>query len=173
MQGIYYSFTEHFKKNTEIALSPLRADASVHLPEYMIPSKFVFLEALPLTPHGKVNREALPEPGEDRTYLESEFVPPTSDIEVGLATIWSEVLGNSNIGIHDNFFNIGGHSLLAARVITRIQNKFTLQIPLRVLFEHPTILGQANYIEEELKGEEETESDKAQTSTDKREEFLF
>ncbi|WYL99225.1 MAG: amino acid adenylation domain-containing protein [Gloeotrichia echinulata CP02] len=109
------------------------------LPDYMIPTAFVFLEALPLTPNGKINRRALPAPDTTQRNLEVDFVAPRTATEQELATIWAEVLKVKQVGIHDNFFELGGHSLLATQVISRLREAFSLEFPLRYLFENSTI----------------------------------
>jgi amino acid adenylation domain-containing protein len=117
------------------------------LPHYMLPSAFVFLDSLPLTPNGKVNRKALPPPDPSRPELESAFVAPRSPTEELLAKTWAEVLKLEEVGIHDNFFDLGGHSLLATQVISRLREAFRLDLPLRRLFESPTVAGLAERIE--------------------------
>ena len=109
------------------------------LPDYMLPQAFVFLEALPLTPSGKVNRRALPAPDESRPELQAAFVAPRNLLEERLATIWREVLGIDEVGIYDNFFALGGHSLLATQVVVRASEVLQVNLPLRKLFEAPTI----------------------------------
>jgi len=123
----------------EVSTSELRRHLSAHLPEYMIPSIFVPMAEFELTPNGKVDRKALPAPDGSRPVLEREFVAPRTETEETLAGIWSEVLGVSQVGIHDNFFELGGHSLLATTVISRIRGSFSVELPLRYLFEAPTI----------------------------------
>jgi len=108
------------------------------LPDYMIPAHFIFLDKLPLTPNGKVDRKALPEPDTLRPELETEYVPPRTPEEEVLCDIWKEVLNVEKVGIHDNFFDLGGHSLLATQVINRIRTAFSIDIPLKTLFERPT-----------------------------------
>ncbi|MCF4970659.1 amino acid adenylation domain-containing protein [Nostoc sp. CMAA1605] len=119
------------------------------LPDYMIPTAFVFLEALPLTPNGKVNRRALPVPEYTQRNLENDFVVPSTPIEKELATIWIEVLKLQQVGIHDNFFELGGHSLLATQAISRLREVFNLDFPLRYLFENPTIAELAQKVMEQ------------------------
>ena len=109
------------------------------LPEHMIPSAFVFLGSLPLTPNGKVDRKALPVPDQTRPELEGAFVAPRTALEKRLARIWGEVLKLEKVGIHDNFFELGGQSLLATQVISRIRTAFGAEVPLRAMFEAPTI----------------------------------
>src|SRR3990172_6913022 len=116
------------------------------LPDYMIPSAFVMLRALPLTPNGKVDRLALPEPGKSRPELETPFVAPKTPVEEELARIWAEVLSLDQVGIHDNFFDLGGHSLAATRVVSQVIKKFQLEIPLQSLFQSPTVATMAAVI---------------------------
>lgn len=108
-----------------------------NLPHYMVPSAFVTMDGLPLTPNGKVDRRALPEPQSPQLYGESAL--PRTPVEEILAGIWGDVLGCENPGAEDNFFDLGGHSLSATQVISRAQAAFLLEIPLRRLFEYPTI----------------------------------
>jgi acyl carrier protein len=105
----------------------------------MVPSFFVYLDKIPLTSNGKIDRKSLPAPDLSLRTIGDEYVAPQSDLQHSLAAIWSEVLKVENIGIHDNFFKIGGHSLLATQVISRISHAYQIDIPLRALFEHPTI----------------------------------
>lgn len=109
------------------------------LPAYMVPSAFVFLEAMPLTVNGKIDHSALPAYGTVRPRTETEFVAPRTLTEDVLATIWANVLGLNRVSIYDNFFELGGHSLLATQLISRVQNAFRLQLKVRILFERPTI----------------------------------
>ena len=112
-----------------------------HLPEYMLPSAYVEMDALPLSPNGKVDRKLLPAPDGARPELEQAFVAPRNDVEQTLANIWAEVLRLDQIGINDNFFDLGGHSLLATQVISRVQVAFNVELPLRAIFENPTVAG--------------------------------
>ena len=107
------------------------------LPDYMIPGTFVRLEKLPLNPQNKVDRTALPPPAETRPSLDTPFMAPRDAIERQLAEIWAEVLGIDQVGIHDNFFDLGGHSLTATRIVTRVIEKFQLEIPLNLFLIHP------------------------------------
>ena len=131
-----------------IMASALRRFLQEKLPEYMIPSAFTQLEAFPLTPNGKLDRKALPAPERSRASLETLYVAPRNLAEELLAGIWLDVLRLDRAGVHDNFFEIGGHSLLATRVISRIRNAFAIEVPLRDLFECPTIAGLAERIEQ-------------------------
>ncbi|UCH96738.1 MAG: amino acid adenylation domain-containing protein, partial [Candidatus Aminicenantes bacterium] len=126
----------------------LRDYLAEELPDYMVPAYFIPLEKMPLNPNGKVDRKALPEPdltgGVDRVY-----VPPTNEIESVLVKIWAEVLGQDKkrIGVHDNFFQLGGHSLKAAGLISRIHKAFSVEIPIVELFKIPTVKAIGNYID--------------------------
>lgn len=125
--------------------SQLKAHLSRRVPNYMVPSAIVTLDAFPLTPNGKVDRRALPAPdGQTAT----EFVAPRTATEEALAAIWAEVLRRPAVGIHDDFFALGGHSLLATQVISRIQTRMQREIPLRALFEHPTVEQLAKAVDE-------------------------
>lgn len=117
------------------------------LPEYMVPSMFVILNALPLTINGKVDKRSLPAPAQAQLAINATMVTPRTPTEEILAGIWSQVLGNQQISIHDNFFELGGHSLLATQVMSRLHKAFQIDIPLRYLFESPTIAGLAEHIE--------------------------
>ena len=118
--------------------STLRAHLQQSLPEYMVPSAFVLLDALPLTPNGKIDRHALPAPGGD-AVVRGEYVAPRTPAEEVLAGIWAQVLKLDRVGVHDNFFELGGHSLLAMRVMARARDAFAVDLPLRTLFEAPSI----------------------------------
>jgi acyl carrier protein len=111
----------------------------------MLPSTFVWMDALPLTPSGKLNRRALPPP-DSRQQPEDVYAPPETDLQKQIATIWNQVLGIEKIGIDSNFFNIGGHSLLAMQVISRLSDSLNLDIPLRLMFEKPTVRGFAEAV---------------------------
>jgi acyl carrier protein len=130
-------------RGQEPTTSELRAFMKAKVPEYMVPSAFVGLEAFPLTPNGKVDRKALPAPDPSGFRAENAYAEPRTPAEEALAGIWEEVLGLERVGIHDDFFELGGHSLLAVRVMTRLNRHFGVEVPLRVLFEEPTIEGLA------------------------------
>ena len=118
----------------------LREHLMDKLPAYMVPSVFVFLTSLPLTPNGKLNRSALPAP--DMNLRQGEiYASPLTPVEEGITEIWKAILHLEQIGLHDNFFELGGHSLLATQVISRVRNTFQVELPLRALFEAPTVAG--------------------------------
>jgi len=117
------------------------------LPDYMVPAAFVLMDALPLTPNGKVDRRALPAPKWSRDVLESEYVAPRTPVEEVLAGIWAQVLAVEQVGVHDNFFELGGHSLLATQLVSRIRRAFEIELPLRSVFESPTVATLAEHVE--------------------------
>ena len=119
--------------------SALRDYLHETLPDYMTPSSFVFLDALPLTTNGKVDRRALPAPDGARPDGETEYVAPRTPVEEVLAGIWTELLTLERVGVHDNFFVLGGHSLLATQLLARLLTLFKLELPLITVFQSPTI----------------------------------
>jgi acyl carrier protein len=125
----------------------LRGYLRQRLPEYMAPSVFVYLERLPLSPSGKVERRALPAPEGQRPELEGEYVAPRDEVESELAAMCGELLGVDRVGVYDSFFELGGHSLLATQFISRVREVFGVELPLRTLFEHPTVADLAGQIE--------------------------
>ena len=118
--------------------SALREHLRGRLPEYMVPSAFVRLEALPLTPSGKVDRKALPAPGGKRDS-EQGYVAPRTPVEEGVVELWEQLLGIRPIGVHDDFFALGGHSVLAVRLVTALERRFSRALPLAQLFSHRTV----------------------------------
>jgi non-ribosomal peptide synthetase component F len=130
------------------AVNRLRRALTERLPEYAIPSVFVALDAMPLTPSGKIDRRALPDPGNSRPELDMPFVMPTTPIEKQLARIWAQILSLDQVGAQDNFFELGGHSLAATRVVTEVIRQFRLDLPLHSLFEAPTVARMALVIME-------------------------
>ena len=130
----------------------VRSFLQERLPDYMVPAAFVTLASLPLTAHGKVDRRALPAPDDVRPDLDVVFVAPRTPVEDELARIWSEVLGVERIGVHDDFFALGGHSLLATQLVSRLRRTFEIELPLRKLFETPTIAGLAQTIRRTRQG---------------------
>jgi len=121
----------------------LRRHLLSQLPDYMVPAAFVWLVALPLTQSGKIDRRALPAPGSAELALEHEFVAPRTPREEVLAGLWADLLRLERVGVFDNFFALGGHSLLATQVISRIRVTFGVELPLRAVFEAPTVAGLA------------------------------
>jgi amino acid adenylation domain-containing protein len=122
-----------------LGVGELRSFLTGTLPEYMVPSAFVILDNMPLTPNGKIDRQSLPEPGNKRPTLDVQFVEPQTVIEAQLARIWAEVLGVDQVGIYDNFFDLGGHSLSGSQILSRTQTLFDVELPLDTLLDEPTI----------------------------------
>jgi acyl carrier protein len=122
-------------------IAELRESLGRSLPDYLVPTAWVVVDALPLTPNGKVDRSRLPAP--DGSRPAAAYVAPRSALEEVVAGIWAEVLGVEQVGVEDNFFTLGGHSLLAARVLSRLGEALEIEVPLRRLFEAPTVAGLA------------------------------
>jgi natural product biosynthesis luciferase-like monooxygenase protein/amino acid adenylation domain-containing protein len=120
------------------------------LPEYMVPSKLVMLDAMPLTPNGKVSRLALPPPDDSQPVPREIFIPPSTETEKVLAEIWTEVLRVDRVGVNDNFFDLGGHSLNATQLISRVRSQFDVRLAVKDLFMSPTISGMSEIIEESI-----------------------
>ncbi|WP_144028932.1 non-ribosomal peptide synthetase, partial [Paenibacillus tyrfis] len=137
----------YFVGERQLTLSHIREALSAKLPGYMIPTYFVQLERMPLTPNGKVDRKALPAP-EGSVPTGTEYVAPRTATEARLAQIWQEVLGLPSVGVQDNFFEVGGHSLRATQMVSRIHKELDGGISLREVFESPTIEQLARLIEE-------------------------
>jgi amino acid adenylation domain-containing protein len=126
-----------------VNVAELRAWVKDRLPEYMVPVAIVEMRRFPLSPNGKVDRRKLPAPEYTRPELENEYQGARTPAEEIISTIWAEVLKLDQIGVHDNFFELGGHSLLATQVVSRIRQVFQIDLPLRALFEAPTVAGVA------------------------------
>ncbi|HEY6169554.1 MAG TPA: amino acid adenylation domain-containing protein, partial [Verrucomicrobiae bacterium] len=126
----------------------LRRFVQDKLPDAMTPSAFVFLDALPLTPNGKVNRKALPAPEGQRPELGTAFVAPGTELEQTVAGIWRELLRVEQVGLHDNFFDLGGHSLLVVQMQARLRDALGRDVPVVKLFQHPTISALTNFLSE-------------------------
>ena len=131
-------------KKAGLRISELREHMLGKLPEYMVPSAHVELEKLPLTHNGKIDRKALPQP--DRDIPEEEYVGPQDATQETLCRLWQDVLRRDRVGIHDNFFKIGGHSLLAVQLTSRVRSAFAIEMPLSVLFATPTVARMAKHI---------------------------
>ena len=137
------------ERGEKLQAADLRFYLQATLPDYMVPHYFVQLEALPLSPNGKVDRQALPAPDHVQTGAEEAFEPPQGEIEVTLAAIWAEMLhlDPARVGRHSDFFEMGGHSLLITQVVTRVRIAFDIELPLRSLFEAHTLAGMARLVE--------------------------
>ena len=131
----------------ESTAEELRRFLKDKLPDHMVPAVFVLLDAFPLLSNGKIDRRALPAPERSRPELDKAFVSPRTPTEELVAEIWAQLLDLERVGVHDNFFDLGGHSLLATQAVSRIREAFQVEIPLRRLFEVPTVAGLAESIE--------------------------
>jgi hypothetical protein len=128
-----------------VGAEQLRAYLSAVLPDYMVPAAYVRMERLPLTPNGKLDRKALPAP-EQEAYAVRGYEAPVGEIETKLAEVWAEVLKLEKVGRHDNFFNLGGHSLLVVRVVSRLQQVLSVEVAIRDLFVHPELANLAGHL---------------------------
>jgi aryl carrier-like protein len=126
----------------------LRRFLQQHLPDYMVPALFVPLTAVPRTPNGKVDRRALPVPDNRWGQSEAAYVPPRTEVQRLIAGIWQEVLQVDRVGLHDNFFDLGGHSLRMAKVWSRLRHRFQT-LSMVDLFQYPTIHALATYLSQE------------------------
>jgi amino acid adenylation domain-containing protein len=147
----------------------LRRHLSGSLPDFAIPSVFVKMDRLPRTLNGKIDRNALPTPEEARKRSGLDYVAPRNSTEEQLAAIWAEVLGLKKVGVNDNFFDLGGHSLNVLQVISRMQSAFDLELPLASLFKSPTIGTLAEYIETVRWARESSEASARPTEQDREE----
>lgn len=127
-------------------ITDIRSFLLTKLPQYMLPSAFVLLDTMPLTPNGKVNRRALPAPDLSRQGSEATFVAPRNEVERQLTEIWEQTLGVQPIGVNDNFFELGGHSILAVKLFWQIEKTFNKNLPLAILFQSGTIEALAKII---------------------------
>lgn len=129
------------------AMNELRSFLRRKLPDYMVPSSFVMLDSLPLNASGKIDRLALPAPDQKGATAEAEFVAPRTPVEEVLATIWAETLGRDRVGVNDDFFSLGGHSLLVAKIVARVSDALHVELPMRALFEASTVAALATEVE--------------------------
>lgn len=147
VSGTRYANTPALQKASNYLVPELRSFLKAKLPDYMIPTTFVFLEAMPLTPNGKIDRRALPNPAQNRLELAPNYLAPRTPIESTIAEIWAEVLQLERVGVNDNFFEVGGHSLLAIRVLLGLQEAFGIELALKTLFQSPTVAALAQQVE--------------------------
>ncbi|HEX5709303.1 MAG TPA: amino acid adenylation domain-containing protein, partial [Pyrinomonadaceae bacterium] len=132
----------------ELSAAELRAHLKGRLPEYMVPTAFVTLDAMPLTPNGKVDRKALPKPSEGTMRV--EYVGARTPVEGVLAGVWSRLLGLEKVGVNENFFELGGHSLLATQLVSGVREALGVDLPLRAVFESPTVAELATRVKREI-----------------------
>jgi acyl carrier protein len=147
-QSDFQSLTAYVvpKNLDSFSIGELKRYLQTKLPDYMIPSAFVTLEALPLTVNGKVDRAALPEPHFIRSEMGSAYVAPSNKIERTIAAIYQEILGLDEVGIYDNFFELGGNSLLVGRVVTELRKAIDADLEMVRLFEFPTVSALAKFL---------------------------
>jgi len=137
------------KQEAAVSISDLRSFLKEHLPIYMVPAVFVLLDALPLTPNGKVDRRALPDPGKLHLEPEVAYVAPRSEVERTIVSAWQEVLQIEKVGVNDNFFDLGGHSLLLIQLQSKLQEVLNRDVSLIEMFKYPTISSLATYFSQE------------------------
>jgi FkbM family methyltransferase len=161
--AMLYAFSEQRKIDQQVS-TQLKSEATppplivseiqkflrCSLPAHFVPSVFMVLDELPLTPNGKTDRKALPLPSVQQAHAGTNFVAPQTSTEKELAVLWTEILGNDRFGIHDNFFDCGGHSLTATQLVSRIRKNFSVELSLRDFLKYPTIAGLAELIEESI-----------------------
>jgi amino acid adenylation domain-containing protein len=147
-------------------ISELRHFLQTRLPDYMIPANFVLLEALPLTSNGKVDRRGLPAPEGHRPDLQEVYQAPRSEVERAIATVWQSVLHLEKVGVHDNFFDLGGHSLLMVQVNNKLRDVFNCDLPIVTMFQNPTISSLAQHLSQ--KSEETSAFDAVQNRVQKQ-----
>ena len=140
-------------------VNELRRHLREQLPDYMIPAAFVVLPALPLTPNGKVNRLALPSPEKLRPELEAAYTPPRTEAERLIASLWQEVLGLEQVGMDDNFFDLGGHSLLTIQVHLKLRERFAKELTIIDVFKYPTVSMMAGFLSQETDAKNSLPSD--------------
>jgi acyl-coenzyme A synthetase/AMP-(fatty) acid ligase len=145
------------ERGAEATVTELRQQLARTLPAYMIPAAFAFLEAMPLTPNGKLDRAALPDLDGSRPRLATAFVAPRTPVEKELAAIWCEVLGQKQVGVHDHFLDLGGNSLLATRVVSRAARRLATDVPAADLLRATTVAAMAELVTAQLTGELETD----------------
>ncbi|MGZ6529974.1 MAG: condensation domain-containing protein, partial [Tumebacillaceae bacterium] len=131
----------------EITGDALQSDLKTKLPEYMVPALYILLDVFPLNANGKVDRRSLPIPSATGFEAKTAYVAPRTPVEELLERMFGQVLHHENVGVHDNFFDLGGHSLLATQVVSRIRHAFQIALPVRDLFDHPTIAGLAERVQ--------------------------
>jgi hypothetical protein len=144
-----HSLCAYWVGQQTLSVSELRNHLLARLPEYMVPSHFITLSEMPLTPNGKVNRRMLPKPDPSRPLLEVEYTVPATEVEMQVSRIWEEVLHRSGLGIHDNFFELGGNSVLLIQMNVRLQQIYPGKISVADCFAYPTIARLSGFLEQQ------------------------
>jgi acyl carrier protein len=134
------------KAGTAPTISELRATLRETLPEYALPSSLVVLDLMPLTPNGKLDYGVLPAPENLRPQLAEDYVAPKTSLERTIAAVWQDVLGIDNVGVHDNFFDLGGHSLLVVQVNSKLRKELNRDISLVEMFKYPSVSALATFL---------------------------
>ncbi|MCG8313828.1 MAG: amino acid adenylation domain-containing protein [Pseudomonadales bacterium] len=155
--------------SAELDRDGLRSSLMARLPDYMVPSSYTLIDAIPLTPNGKINRAELPQP--DSQISEQTYVAPETAVEKEIAEIWQLILKIDQVGINDDFFALGGHSLLATQIVSRVREKYNVEFPLRALFQSSTVKGMADYIETTLWARGDAPAAESAEDDDDMEEF--
>ena len=164
-----YVIARHHQK---ALANELREWLRERLPEYMVPTAVVFLDRMPLNSNGKVDRRALPDPGNQQEDNQKVYMPPTTEVEQIIVSVWQDVLGIEKVGLHDNFFALGGHSLLMAQVQSKLQELLRREIAIVDLFRHPTAAALARYVEQPIDGQQELALSNIQERVKKQKEAL-
>ena len=154
-----------------LTAASLRRFIVKRLPDYMIPSAFAILDAFPLTPNGKIDRLSLPAPDSTQRCIDDAVVLPQTPTESSLVDIWRNLLGTDEVGVDDNFFELGGHSILATRVVSQIRDRFSVELPLRKIFEASTIAELALTIDQLSASETKSQSAPVTISRQGRQRF--
>ena len=145
------------KEKVTFSINELRHFLKEKLPEYMLPSVFVVLEALPLTSNGKVDRRALPAPDKLRPELANNYQAPQSEVEKLIAKVWKQVLQLERVGVHDNFFDLGGHSLLVVQVSNQLREILNRDLSVVEIFQNPTIKSLAEHLRQKSSAQKKLE----------------
>jgi acyl carrier protein len=144
----------------QISTEQLRTHLAAFLPDYMVPSAVVLLDGLPLTPSGKVDRRALPEPESGGETSAAAYVAPRTPVEESVTAIWADVLGLERVGVDDDFFALGGHSLLATQIVAQIRSDYSINLPLHALFTSPTVAALSRQVVEMLGDASDADTEK-------------
>jgi amino acid adenylation domain-containing protein/non-ribosomal peptide synthase protein (TIGR01720 family) len=147
----------YIQSESSVSPSHIRSFLLQYLPDYMVPADYVFMDRLPLTLTGKVNRKALEEPADSQLELGNDFVPPQTDTEEFLVKVWKDLLRRPQVGIRNNFFDLGGHSLIATQMIAKVYQKYHVELPVRKIYESPTVFELAQAINAAVQNIPQTE----------------
>ena len=163
----YVVLKDNHQTGSDVEVSKLQVYLRSRLPDYMIPSSFTFIEKLPRNTNGKIDYHALPNPKTESSPHELHLDSLKTATERELKKIWALALGVDEIGAHDNFFSLGGHSLLVANIVSEIRSTFGVKVPLRALFEHPTLVTLGEAIDTMIWAKNQSISPPKNTSSDR------